>query len=61
MNKITTIRESLKEFEHYTPSVRGVQPFSSFKIISQDEIKRLISQLQSKSCELDILPTNVLK
>lgn len=61
MSKIEKIRESLKDFDNYEPSFKNVQPFTSFENLSQDEVKMLINQLQSKSCELDILPTKVLK
>jgi hypothetical protein len=61
MDKIKKIRESLKDFENYKPLVKDVPPFGSFESLSEDEIKMLISQLQTKSCELDILPTKVLK
>lgn len=60
MEKISKIRESLKGFENYNPSVKDVEPFS-FKSLSQEEVKNLISQMQPKSCELDVLPTTMLK
>lgn len=61
MNKIKKIRNSLKDHENYKPSVKDINQFRSFEELSQLEIKKLINQLQSKSCELDILPTKVLK
>ena len=51
MEKISKIRESLKGFENYNPSVKDVEPFS-FKSLSREEVKNLISQMQPKSCVL---------
>lgn len=61
MDKIKKIRESLKDHENFKPSFKSVPKFNTFRNLSEDEIKKLINQLQTKSCELDILPTKVLK
>ena len=61
MDKIKKIRESLKDHENFKPSFKCVPKFNTFRNLSEDEIKKLINQLQTKSCELDILPTKVLK
>ena len=36
--------------------IKEVQPFHSFQKLTNDEIKKLIGELQTKSCELDIVP-----
>jgi hypothetical protein len=61
MNKISKIRDSLHEFNKYKPINKSVQVLDEFKELSQDEVKLLICELNTKSCELDILPTHVLK
>ncbi|CAG2214387.1 unnamed protein product [Mytilus edulis] len=61
MNKIKTIRDSLRDFDDYKPLFKDVPLFTSFKNLSEDEVKTIINKLQCKSCELDILPTKVLK
>ncbi|VDI82656.1 Hypothetical predicted protein [Mytilus galloprovincialis] len=61
MNKIKTIRDSLRSFDDYKPLFKDVPLFTSFKNLSEDEVKTIINKLQCKSCELDILPTKVLK
>ncbi|CAG2229999.1 unnamed protein product [Mytilus edulis] len=57
MNKIKTIRDSLRDFDDYKPLFKDVPLFTSFKNLSEDEVKTIINKLQCKSCELDILPT----
>ena len=34
---------------------------SEFKLLSADEIRNLVGKMQIKSCELDYLPTHILK
>ena len=36
-------------------------PLSNFGVLSDTEIKCSISKLQTKSCELDLVPTKILK
>ncbi|VDI03665.1 Hypothetical predicted protein [Mytilus galloprovincialis] len=61
MNKKKTIRDSLRDFDDYKPLFKDVPLFTSFKNLSEDEVKTIINKLQCKSCELDILPLKVLK
>ena len=41
--------------------MKNVPSFTIFEELSEDEIKKMIGQLQTKSSELDVLPTKVLK
>ena len=61
MGKIETNRESLKDFENFEPTMKKMPSFDVLKELSEDEIKKLIGQSQTKSSELDVLPTKVLK
>ena len=61
MSKIDKIRQALKDFQNFKPDVKDVPRFDDFQDLTEDEIRTLISELQTKTSELDILPTNVLK
>lgn len=61
MNKIARIRDSLKTYENYKPARKNVPSFECFVELTEDEIKKLINELQTKSCEIDVLPTKLLK
>ena len=61
MSKIDKIRQALKDFQNFKLNVKDVPRFDDFQDLTEDEIRKLISELQTKTSELDILPTNVLK
>ena len=61
INKIDKIRDSLTNFKNFEPEIKNVPSFDRFESLTADEIRKLINELQTKSCELDILPTNILK
>ena len=61
MNKIEKIRDDLKPFDKFEPNTRNVPSLLTFDEFSNDNVKELINELQTKSCELDILPTAILK
>lgn len=61
MEKISKIRQSLSELQDFKPQVKDVQNFEEFTELTQVEVKRLISELNTTSSELDILPTRILK
>lgn len=61
MDKIKNIREKLKDFENFQPLLKDLPQFSMFKPLLESDIKQIIKKMQNKPCELDILPTNVLK
>ncbi|VDI07758.1 Hypothetical predicted protein [Mytilus galloprovincialis] len=45
MNKIKTIRDSLRDFDDYKPLFKDVPLFTSFKNLSEDEVKTIINKL----------------
>ena len=46
---------------HHTNSRRHNSRFDKFSTISEADLKTVIDQMPSKSCELDILNTSTLK
>ena len=61
LNKILTIRNELQHHPLYKPSAEDCNIFSTFSALDEDEVTRLIMKLNTKSCEMDIIPTHVLK
>ncbi|KAK3101096.1 hypothetical protein FSP39_000910 [Pinctada imbricata] len=61
MSKIDKIRYELRDFENYDAVTKEVPSFRTFNELTQDEVKKLIGELQTKTCQLDVLPTNILK
>ena len=59
--KIDKIRELLSDKPVYSPDDLGVPVLKEFTPMSQDEVGTVISGLKSKSCELDPIPTTILK
>eukprot|EP00794_Sanderia_malayensis_P002898 gene2898-3350_t len=61
-NKIQKIRDDLKEKPKYVPKKNhSIAEFSKFKILTQEDVEKLIKGMSTKSCELDAMPTNILK
>ena len=61
MNKIQTIRDSLANHPLYRTEPTNIPKFDAFKELREEDVKKLISKMKTKSCELDILPTHILK
>ena len=61
MEKVQKIRDNLKHYRKYEPSMRIVPKFGKFDELCEDDIRKLINSLQTKSCETDVLPTKLLK
>ncbi|XP_052782951.1 uncharacterized protein LOC128219177 [Mya arenaria] len=61
MDKISKIRESLQTFDQFEPQVKDIPSFDNFDELTENKVKQIIGNMQSKSCELDILPTKLLK
>ena len=59
--KIDKIRGLLSDKPVYSPDDLGVPVLKEFTPMSQDEVGTVISGLKSKSCELDPIPTTILK
>ena len=62
-DKIKKLREELDSHKCEPPSfaVYDGTTFVHFSIVSEDEISKLIKNMPTKSCILDLLPTNLVK
>ena len=62
LNKITRIRESLSGYELYECETSDVPfPMSDFKTMDNNLVHMAVLKLHSKSCELNIIPTKLVK
>ena len=61
MDKIKKIRDDREQHPKYIPSVREVESFSNFRLMTEDEVSTIIHKMASKSCRLDPIPTTLLK
>ena len=62
IGKIENIGDKLNSYTLYSPIENNtIGKLSKFKSLSTDEIRKLIGKMQSKLCELDCLPTHILK
>lgn len=62
LSKIEIIRNDLKDIPSYQPySDRIIPIIDGWQDLSQDEVKKLITTMATKSCEMDIMPTKILK
>ena len=64
INKIRDIRDQLNEYPKYDPSADAKatsMPLSKFNQMSAGDIMLIIRSMASKSCELDVVPTALLK
>ena len=61
-NKIQKIRDELKENPKYVPKKNhSISGFSKFKMLTQEDVGKLIKGISTKCCELDAMSTNILK
>ena len=61
MDKIQKIRDNLTGNPTYQPTKKITSRFAEFRPFYQTEVKKIILSVKSKSCELDALPTRLLK
>ena len=61
MNKIQTIRDNLADHPLYKPEPINIQKLDTFKKLSTEDVRKLTNKMEMKSCELDALPTQILK
>ena len=62
LQQIVKIRDDLSHVELYDPLWCDVTfPLMNFSVLSETEIKHSISKLQTKTRELDLVPTKILK
>ena len=61
-NKILKIRESLDQYKKYDSRTYDlVPPLRQFKELSEEQVKKCINSMATKSCELDVIPMSLLK
>ena len=61
MNKIQKIRDALDKHPKYNPCSKEVVSLDSFKLLSEKQVTFIIASMSTKSCDLDVLPTQLLK
>ena len=61
MSKIGKIREELEGYPLYKPQGRNVREFSNYRLFSNEEVRTIIMGIKTKSCEIDPIPTELLK
>ena len=61
ISKIVRIRQELDKHPLYQPSMSDVPELNNFRELYEDEVLKLIMKTKSKSCELDPIPTTLLK
>ncbi|KAH3711473.1 hypothetical protein DPMN_071142 [Dreissena polymorpha] len=49
MQKIEIIQENLKDFDNYTPIAKQVTQLENLEKLTEDEIRKIINQIQTKS------------
>ena len=62
LNKILKIRDALKDKPLYKPNKTDAgETLQAFNVVSEVDIKKIVMSLSTKTCELDCLPTSILK
>ena len=62
IGKINNIRGNLDNHEKYTPySQIAVPPLGEFEPLKEIEVAKLVKSMATKPCEMDVLPTTLLK
>ena len=61
LDKIKTIHQNLTQYTPYTCEVGCESDFQQFEPMTEDEVSSIIHNMSSKSCELDAIPTTLLK
>ena len=61
LDKIDKIRERFKEIEPYQPSEVDVPQIAKFALVSSSRLGQIIRKMQSKTCQLDEIPTAKLQ
>ena len=61
LNKIQCIREALSHVPTYSSGTQVDCRLSKFLPLTSDQVRKIIFSLSTKSCELDAMPTKLLK
>ena len=61
LNMLETIREKFHNIPPYELTEAHIPQFSKFSTVSEEEVKKTIMGMQSKTCKLDQIFINKLK
>ena len=61
MDKMQKNRDKLTENPTYKPKRKSISRLAEFRPFDQKEVKKTILSMKTESCELDALPTKLLK
>ena len=61
LEKIDKIREGITNVPAYQPNERDTPKLKNFTTITQDQLQKTIKEMLTKSCQLDVIPTDKLK
>ena len=61
LEKIRTIQEKFINTKPFLPETKEVPQFRCFILLTSRQVYKTIMMMKSKSCELDIIPTCILK
>ena len=62
IEKIQKIQDELDEYPKFKPKRNStITPLKNFEPTTVDEVTTIIKEMKTKSCELDFLPTSLLK
>ena len=61
MAKIKKIHDTLKNYLTYKPVHQDIKLLKEFQPLTEQEVSKIIGKMASKSCEIDPIPTKILK
>jgi len=61
IEKIEKIRNDLEKYDKYVPEMTDAPTLDTFEIVTDEEVDKLLSKCNSKCCELDPIPTKIIK
>ena len=62
IQKIQKIWDNLDDYPKFKPRRNStITPLKNFEPTTADEVTKIIKEMKTKSCELDFLPTSLLK
>ena len=62
MDKVQKICDKLQQYDKYTPTRNtNFNILSSFREMTKDKVIKIIAKMSPKSCELDAIPSSLLK
>ena len=61
LDKITKIREALRDELVYMPTPNDPPKLKRFTPLKEEDVRKVVMSLKTKSCELDPIPTTIFK